>query len=341
TLGLWRGRALEDVGGEWAEFARGGLEEERLGAAESRLRGLVALGRADEALTALPPLVAEHPYREALHEVRMAALAARGRRAEALAVYQEVYGRFVADLGVEPGAGLAALQRRILDGAEPEQVVASRLTPRQLPALSWRPVGRDELLAGVARVVGSGAAGSGVAGSGAPRPGEVRPGAAGSVSVLSGPGGVGKTTIALAVAHSVADRFPDGQLYADLRGSRTPADPFEVMARWLRALGVKDLPSDAERLAGAYRERLAGSRVLVVLDDAGSAGQVSSLLPGAAGCGALVTSRRQLAELAGVARWSVPQLSDAAALSLFRAVVGPERVAAEPGAAAEVVAACG
>ncbi|MFE2752568.1 BTAD domain-containing putative transcriptional regulator [Actinosynnema sp. NPDC059335] len=319
ALASWRGRALADVDGEWAEFARAGLEEERLGVAELRLRGLLGLGRADEVLTALPALVAAHPYRESLHEVRMSALAARGRRAEALDVYQEVHARFVAELGVEPGAGLVALQRRILSGEGWAPGVVSRLTPRQLPALSWRPVGRDALVAGVAEAVG----------------------AAGSVAVLAGPGGVGKTTIALAVAHSVADRFPDGQLYADLRGSRTPVDPYGVMARWLRALGVKGVPADTGLLTARYRERLAGCGVLVVLDDAGSAGQVLPLLPGAAGCGVLVTSRRQFADLPGGARWTVPQLSDEAALDLFRAVVGDDRVAADPAAAADVVAACG
>lgn len=318
ALALWRGRALADVEGEWAELARAGLEEERLGVAELRLRGLLALGRTDEVLTALPPLVAARPYREALHELRMFALAARGRRAEALDVYQEVHARFVAELGVEPGAGLVALQRRILSGEGWAPGVVSRLTPRQLPAMSWRPVGRDALAAGVADVLAGGAA-----------------------AVLAGPGGVGKTTIALAVAHSVADRFPDGQLYADLRGSRTPADPYGVMARWLRALGVKGVPADTDLLTARYRERLAGCRVLVVLDDAGSAGQVLPLLPGAAGCGVLVTSRRQLAELPHGVRWTVPQLADGAALSLFRAVVGDERVAADPTAAADVVAACG
>ncbi len=318
ALGLWRGRALADAPGDWAESTRRRLDDERLDAVELRLRGLSALGREDEALTELPVLVAEHPYRESLHEIRMAALAARGRQAEALAVYQEVHQRFREDLGVGPGDALVALQRRVLAGDLPARVVVNRMTPRQLPALTWRPVGRERLLAEVTTAVGGG-----------------------GVAVLSGPGGIGKTTLALAIAHDLADRFPDGQLHVDLRGTRAPVEPIAVVARWLRAFGADRLPDDGDRLVALFRERLAGRRVLLVLDDAASAEQVRPLLPGGGRCGVLLTSRRRLADVPGSARWTVPELSDAAAIALIREVVGAERVDGEPDAAAQIVAACG
>ncbi|WP_431443440.1 NB-ARC domain-containing protein [Actinophytocola sp.] len=253
-----------------------------------------------------------------------AARTAAGRRAEALEAYRALYRRLADELGVEPGPPLRRLEERILRG---EGVTAAGPpVPRQLPAVTAVLTGRDELVAVICAELTS------------------DDDAAGLVGVLVGPGGVGKTTLALAAAHRLASAFPDGQLYADLRGTHDPpADPHAVLGRLLRTLGVDgaSLPDDREERAGMYRSLLAERRVLVVLDDAAGEEQVRPLLPATAGSRALVTSRRQLGALVGAARWSVPVLADGAAVGLLARVIGAERAAAEPAAATEVVALCG
>ncbi|HEY0450726.1 AfsR/SARP family transcriptional regulator [Actinophytocola sp.] len=324
ALALWRGPALADVADELAEPIRQVLHEERLAAAEARLDAQFALGRFEDVLGEVDPLLAEHPYRERLHELRMSALDAAGRRADALAAYRRLYRRLADDLGVEPGAPLRELERRILrgEGATP----AGRPTPRQLPAATSVLTGRDKLIGEICAEL--------------TRDDET----AGLVRVLVGPGGVGKTTLALAAAHRLAESFPDGQLFADLRGTHDqPADPHTVLGRLLRTLGVDapSLPDDRDERVSVYRSMLAERRMLVVLDDAGGEEQVRPLLPTTAGSRVLVTSRRQLGALVGAARWSIPVLAEDDAVALLAAVIGAERASAEPDAAAEVVRLCG
>ncbi len=308
---------------ELAAPVRQVLHAERLAAAEARLDAQFALDRFDDVLREVEPLLAEHPYRERLHELRMSALAASGRRAEALAAYRRLYRRLADELGVEPGAPLRRLEQRILRGDGVAQ--AGPPVPRQLPAATSVLTGRDKLIGEICAEL-------------------TRDDDAGPVRVLVGPGGVGKTTLALAAAHRLAGSFPDGQLYADLRGTHDPpADPHTVLGRLLRTLGVDgpSLPDDRDERVGMYRSLLARRRMLVVLDDAASEEQVRPLLPATAGSRALVTSRRQLGALVGAARWSIPVLADDDAVALLAAVIGTERAEAEPDAAAEVVALCG
>lgn len=324
-LSLWRGPALADVAEELVGGVRQALHEERLAAAEAKLNVWLALRRYDEVLDEVAGLAAEHPYREGLHQIQMLALVSAGRRADALAAYRRVHGRFVDDLGFEPGLALRELKQRILRGETPQQVTVPIL-PRQLPPVTAVLTGRDKLIGEVTRELS--------------RAGE----RAGPVALLVGPGGVGKTTLAVAVAHGLGGTFPDGQLYADLRGSHeAPASPHIVLGRFLRALGVDrpQLPDDFDKRITMYRSRLAGSRTLVVLDDAASEAQVRSLLPGDGGCGALVTSRRQLDALIGTAHWTVPALEPPSALELFARIVGQDRVAAELEAATAIVGLCG
>lgn len=169
-------------------------------------------------------------------------------------------------------------------------------------------------------------------------------GAAPPVLVVSGKGGVGKSTLAVHVAHRAAGHYPDGQLYADLRGtSDTPATAHEILGRFLRSLGIESaaLPEQPQDRADLYRSLLAQRRVLLVLDDARAEWQIRPLLPGGGGCAVLVTSRGRLAGLAGAHLTDLDVLDAEAALTLLGSIAGADRVAAEPEAAREIVDLCG
>jgi DNA-binding SARP family transcriptional activator len=174
--------------------------------------------------------------------------------------------------------------------------------------------------------------GSGGGGS----PGAVR------VAVVMGSGGLGKTALAVHTAHHLASQFPDGQLYVNLLGATTPAEPGEVLARFLRDLGVDGarIPVGLEERAGQYRTRLAGKRVLVLLDDARDAAQVAPLLPGSASCAVLITSRHAMPELIGAKVMDLEVLPEAEARELFTAMVGQRRADASPSATEGVLTAC-
>lgn len=172
--------------------------------------------------------------------------------------------------------------------------------------------------------------------------GALQAGRAMPVAAVNGMGGVGKTTLAVHVAHALRPRFPSGLLYADLRGmAHRPAEPHAVLGHLLRALGRTELPDAAEERAALYRTELSGRRVLVVLDDARSPAQVRPLLPGTPGSAVLITSRATMAGLPGARRIDLDVLEPGEALTLLTSAAGAERVAAERGAALDLVAACG
>jgi DNA-binding SARP family transcriptional activator len=201
--------------------------------------------------------------------------------------------------------------------------------PTQLPADIGDFTGRETHVAHLCGLlVGEAAAGS----SGAVR-----------VAVVNGAGGLGKTTLAVHAAHRVREEFPDGQLYVDLLGANAqPAEPGEVLARFLRDLGVEGdkVPARDDERAALYRTRLTGRRVLILLDNARDAAQVRSLLPGSASCAVLVTTRNRTPDLVSTRLVDLNVLEDTEALALFSRIVGEERAAAEPDATAEVLVAC-
>ncbi|MER7670448.1 BTAD domain-containing putative transcriptional regulator [Kitasatospora sp. NPDC096128] len=336
ALDLFRGRPLTGIPGPYADAQRLRLAERQVAAAEELCAAALDIGLHAEIVVELNNLTAQHPLRERLRELLMLALYRCGRQAEALGVYTDTRKLLIEELGVEPGAGLSRMHNRIL-AADPaltlpalplpaarEDGSAPPPAPAQLPADVSDFSGRSKLVGDLSTVLMN-ATGQAVV-----------------VTSLAGIGGVGKTTLAVHVAHRVRTEFPDGQLYVDLRGAgASPADPVVVLGDFLHALGVTESPDSLEQRAALYRSLLASRRMLILLDNARDAEQIQPLIPGVSGCAVLATSRSRLAGIPGAQLFDVEELTPDEALALFSAIVGEHRVAAEPEAAMKVVTACG
>jgi DNA-binding SARP family transcriptional activator/Tfp pilus assembly protein PilF len=326
ALGLWRAEALSDVPGFEAHEEVTRLTELRWQTTEDWIQAQLMLGRDADVVPELRALTSTHPLREQFHEQLMLALYRTGRQAESLDAYRRAREVISSELGVEPGPGLRGLHETVLRGDPPRPVKAQpAVVPAQLPADIADFTGRRAEVAAI----------TGWLSEDHPR--------AVTVAVLTGPAGAGKTALAVHAAHLAAGHFPDGVLYARLRGSTShPASHDEIIDRFLAALGADpaSLPADVDARQAAYRSVLAGRRVLILLDDAADSAQVYPLLPGASGSAILITSKTYLADLAGsrIVRLAGMDADDALALLGRRA--GPERVSAEPAAAAEIVDAC-
>jgi DNA-binding SARP family transcriptional activator/tetratricopeptide (TPR) repeat protein len=362
ALGLWRGDPLADVpAGLLHRDEVPQLQQSRLLALEWWADAGLHLGRHGEVVPELQLAAACHPLREHLHGLLMLALYRDGRQGEALAVYRHARKVLADELGAEPGAALRDLHQRILSAdpalaaapvalrAQPDP--ASRLTPdigpapagqfspredrrivpRQLPAPVAHFVGRGTELATLSELLDR---------QGADTPGAV------VISAIGGTAGVGKTALAVQWARQHAARFPDGQLYVNLRGY-DPAQPVtaaDALAGFLRALGLpgQEIPPEEDERAARYRSLLDGRQMLIVLDNAGSAEQVRSLLPGGPACTVVVTSRDALAGLVarhGAVRLDLDLLPLADAASLLRELIG-ERARADPGAVTALADRC-
>jgi len=327
--GLWHGPALADLTGDWAARTRDVLEQQRLDAMLLWARTQLRVGRTNEVIGPLREALGEHPHVEPLAAMLMEALRREGRSAEALDCYGATRRRLVDELGVEPGPALRQQHAAILHDDTESQPLA---VPVQLPLDVYGFTGRANEIARLDSLLAAAA---------------TQPNAV-AVFLLCGSAGIGKTALAVHWAHRVADRFPNGQLFVNLRGfdpGGVPMTAAEAVRVLLDALGVpaERVPVSEEAQVGLYRSLLAGRRVLVVLDNAATAEQVRPLLPGSPGCLAVVTSRDRLGGL-GTAEAAHPLtldvLSAAEARGLLAARIGAARVAAEPSAVTEIVNRC-
>jgi DNA-binding SARP family transcriptional activator/tetratricopeptide (TPR) repeat protein len=340
ALTLWRSVPFEDIPSERlirTEAAR--LEEVRLEALEWRIEADLRRSRPEQLVGELQVLTTEHPLRERFHAQLMLSLYQSGRQAEALAAYQRVRGILVEELGIEPSSDLQDAHQRILNGsleltADPppvDQDWVARGRPHQLPAGIRHFAGRSNELETLTQLLHQAGNGRTVV-----------------ISAIGGTAGVGKTALALHWAHEIAELFPDGQLYVNLRGydpAGTPVEPGQAIRILLDSLSVpiSRIPVSLEAQAALYRSLLAGRRMLVVLDNARDAQHARPLLPGSASCLVVVTSRSQLAGLVateGAQLLNLGLMTKAEASELLVRHLGPQRVTAGQGALGELIRLC-
>ncbi|MER5996949.1 BTAD domain-containing putative transcriptional regulator [Nonomuraea angiospora] len=287
------------------EGAPGRGTQDRLDRAETT----PGLGHAQE-------VIADQPWEERAGDLLMLALAQEEQRAR---------GVLVEETGVEPGRDPRRLRVAVV-GGEPDRAPLEGGVC-QLPADIADFVGRQDELAAAVEALCPG-------GDQTPLP----------LCVVSGQGGIGKSTLAVHAAHQVRPEFPDGQLYVNLRGGDArPVDPEEALGRFLRALGVAGtaIPAGLDQRAELYRSILAKGRYLVVLDDAADESQIQPLLPGTPECAVLVTARRRLTALPAARLIDLPVMPPGDSLELLRGLIGAERAAGAPADADLLVQWCG
>jgi DNA-binding SARP family transcriptional activator/tetratricopeptide (TPR) repeat protein len=357
ALALWRGEPLTGLSGNWVEDERDRRQQERWSAEHDLVDARLRTGHGEGLVAQLSTRAVQHPLDERVAGQYMLALHRAGRTADALAHYRHLRERLVEELGTDPGSALQDLHRQVL-AADPSLIPAPRgavaeplVLPRQLPAAPAPFVGRRDELDRLDAILSTGSL-IGPSGEGS-RPGstsdEVPSGGTTLISAIGGAGGIGKTWLALAWAHRHLDRFPDGQLFVDLRGfspDSAPMSPAVAVRGFLDALGVDPdrIPVDPQAQAGLLRSLVAHKRMLIVLDNAANAEQVAPLLPGGDSCTVVVTSRRTLTGLItrhGAHHLPLNTLSDAEARALLTRRRGAARVAAEPQAVAELIRLCG
>jgi len=334
ALELWHGDALTGIQSEvlQRDFVPA-LAEQRLAALENRVEADIQRGLHRELVGELLALTGQHPLRERLWGQLMLVLYRSDQQAEALHAYQRIRAVLAEELGLDPSARLRQLHQRIL-GADPALTATARAepstnrVPRQLPAHTPHFVGRgpemDRLSAladGLTTVV---------------------------ISAIDGTAGIGKTALAVHWAHRAASRFPDGQLYVNLRGfdpNREPMAPSEALRGFLGAFDVpaERVPAAPDAQAALFRSLLAGRKVLVLLDNARDADQVRPLLPGASTCHVVITSRNRLPSLVaweGAVPLSLDTLGTEEARALLTGHIGDGRTAAEPDAVDDLITRC-
>nr|WP_264085138.1 BTAD domain-containing putative transcriptional regulator [Kibdelosporangium phytohabitans] len=322
ALGLWRGPVLADVS---PRISAPELDDLRFAVLEARVEADLELGRHAELIGELATLAEAYPFREQMIAHLLLALYRTGRRADALEAYQRFARRAAEDLGIDPGPALRELHERVLNDDSTLLLPASAplvppkvgvLVPAQLPPTPAGFHGRDEELVWLDQLL-------------AEDHGEATP-----IGVLSGPAGIGKTALATLWGRMVGHEFPDGQLFAGLRGfhaTHGPLEPGDVLTQFLLTLGVpaNEVPADTDDRAALYRSLLAHRRVLVLLDDARDSAQVRLLLPGGSRALVLITSRVRLEGMvarSGARLLDLPPLPAADSIRVIDSIVGPGRM---------------
>ncbi|MFC3448128.1 AfsR/SARP family transcriptional regulator [Amycolatopsis speibonae] len=345
ALALWTGEPLAGVPGLFAEQSRRWLDELHTALTEQYLEAELRLGHYYEAQPRLTGMIAEHPMRERLYVLLMRALYGMGRQVDALRVFQDARRGLVETHGVEPGAELVELHERILRGEDvvapaPPQVTLSPPAGQEEPPGRWRPIpaqlppdlpdftGRQDQLSALRTVL------------------ETADGRAPAMLAITGMSGVGKTTLAVRLAHEIRERYPDGQLHVDLGDLDQVGEPVtgpDLLELLLAGLGVPSnrSPGSLAERRGLWRSLLDGRRLLIVLDNVADAAQIRDALPGTPGCAVLITSRARLDGLPLLTQVNLDVFSPDEALELVRRGVGARRLEAEPDDALDLVTACG
>jgi DNA-binding SARP family transcriptional activator/Mrp family chromosome partitioning ATPase len=297
ALGIWRESPLADATGPFAHATRVRLTEQRFGLVEDHATALLTQGRHAAALSELRELAAEYPLREHPRGLLMQALFRSAKSKEALAVFADVRKVLGEELGIDPTPFLSQLRDRIVDG-DPELLTGtpqrvdltafespvSQFIPTQLPPAMPAFIGRAAELSRLRALI--------------PPETPGRSPKTPAIGIISGPAGVGKTTVGVHLAHELSDLFPDGQLFVNLRGfdpHEPPVSPAQALAKLLGDLGgyATAAGEGVAELSARFRSLLSGKRMLVLLDNALSSEQVRPLLPGSS-CLVLVTSRNRL-----------------------------------------------
>lgn len=331
VVGLWHGQPLAGLPGRWAADIRTALTIEYLDGVVAWARAELLAGNPAAVVGPLSELAGAHPLVESVAAMLMRILSALGRPAEALVHYATVRQRLADQLGADPGPELQSVYRAILRGelgsvsSEPAGAAALEVVDRSLPADVGGFVGREEELRQLIAAAQ-----------------ERSPTI--TVHAVDGMAGIGKTAFAVHAAHQLATRFPDGQRFVALRAhapGQAPVDPAAALETLLEADGVpaRQIPVGLDARAALWRARVAGKRLLLVLDDAADADHIAALLPAAPGCLVLITSRRKLATVPGAAVISLDTLPPDQAAELFVRRAG--RGGGEPAAVAKIAALCG
>lgn len=352
ALALWRGAALAGVPSEQVQRAATVLEDQRLAAIEERIQLDLELGAHQKVVSELQGLVGEHPLRERLHAFLMLALYRCGRQADALKAARQAREVLTEELGLDPGEELQRLERAILQRdpalgvtderppaapppaapkwSPPQPRTSMVVLPHQLPASITDFVGREQQLDQIRRLLG-------------PEPDGDQAFRGMPIVVISGMGGVGKSSLAVRAAHELSARYPDGQLYADMRSWDRQDHTAKLLARFLRALGVTGsaIPDGIEERGELYRSMLSGKRLLLVLDDVPPDVQVLPLLPGSSSCAVVITSRVRLTGLPGARQVDLDVFDLSQSLEMLTAMIGRDRIDAGQDDAAELANLCG